>query len=63
MDPLFYLNFFLFCSEQEVIADRIKTFLMVERSGLADGDTSSSEEEEEEEDFEHVNPEDLNDDQ
>jgi hypothetical protein len=49
-------------SEQEVIADRIKAFLTVERPGMGDVDTSSSEGEEEE-DFEHVNPEDLEDDQ
>lgn len=48
-------------SDQEAIADKIRTFLRLgERPGVVNGDTSSSSGDEE--DFEHVDPEELKDD-
>ena len=47
-------------SDQEAIADKIRTFLKLDaQRGVTDGDSSSSEGE----DFEHVDPEELRDDQ
>nr|XP_022315494.1 uncharacterized protein C17orf62-like [Crassostrea virginica] len=47
-------------SDQEAIADKLRTFLKLDAQlGVTDGDSSSSEGE----DFEHVDPEELRDDQ
>lgn len=55
------LSIWVFLSDQEAIADKIRTFLRLgERPGVVDGDTSSSSGDEE--DFEHVDPEELKDD-
>lgn len=55
------LSIWVFLSDQEAIADKIRTFLKLgERPGVVDGDTSSSSGDEE--DFEHVDPEELKDD-